>query len=305
MNLRQIEVFRAVMSTGSVSGAAQLLHVSVPAISKLLSHTELQLDFPLFERSKGRLYPTTEARQLYHEVELVYRGVRRIDDLIHQLTERRQSMVSVVTSPSIGQMILPLAIAQFRSGNPGVRVHFHALSHAHLCDRVLSRLCDFAVSMLPVEHPNLMSMPIAQSNIVCIAPRAHPIAVRSSVSVNDLLDTSLINYPTDSPFGARLSRLFAAHDASPKTQIEVGSPQNACALVHAGAGVALVDEFSLQSWQESRFKVLPVEGAEPIIASLVYMRSEGLSDVAESLVRSLRSVLLQLSLHLRQPASKS
>ncbi|WP_160018317.1 LysR family transcriptional regulator, partial [Raoultella sp. 18093] len=65
MNLRQIEAFRAVMVTGSVSGAARLLHVSVPPISRLLSHTESRLGFALFERIKGRLHPTAEARRLY------------------------------------------------------------------------------------------------------------------------------------------------------------------------------------------------------------------------------------------------
>ena len=62
MNLRQIEVFRAVMITGSVSGAARLLHVSIPAVSRLLSHTETRLGFLLFERVKGRLHATAEAK---------------------------------------------------------------------------------------------------------------------------------------------------------------------------------------------------------------------------------------------------
>jgi len=298
MNLRQIEVFRAVMSTGSVSGAARFLHVSVPAVSKVLSHTEAQLDFPLFERSKGRLLPTTEARRLYHEVELVYRGVQRIDDLTHELAELRHGLISVVTSPSIGQMLIPLAIAQFRNGSPDMHVHFHCLSHALLKDRLVSRLCDLGVSMLPVDHPDLLSVPVAQSRIVCISPRAHPMAVRSSLTIDELMEFPMISYPSDTPFGARIERLFTAHGAFPKTHIEVGSPQNACALVHAGAGIALVDEFSLQAWQDARFRVVPLEGVEPIVASLVYPRSEPLSDGAEAFVRAFKSVLLQTRLQL-------
>lgn len=82
MNLRQLEVFRAVMLTGSVSDAARLLHVSVPAVSRLLAHTESRLGFALFERIKGRLHPTAEARRrLYQEVDQVYAGVRRISEL--------------------------------------------------------------------------------------------------------------------------------------------------------------------------------------------------------------------------------
>ena len=60
MNLRQMEVFRAVMLTGGVGGAAQLLHVSQPAISKVLAQAQKQAGFALFERVKGRLLPTLE-----------------------------------------------------------------------------------------------------------------------------------------------------------------------------------------------------------------------------------------------------
>jgi len=127
MNLRQIEVFRAVIVTGSVSGAARLLHVSAPAVSRVLSHTEARLGFLLFERVKGRLHPTAEARRLYLEVEQVYGGVQRIDNLSRELAVRRRGLVSILSSPSFGQMLVPLAIAQLRTSLPDIQVHFHCL----------------------------------------------------------------------------------------------------------------------------------------------------------------------------------
>ncbi|MFO1341089.1 MAG: LysR family transcriptional regulator, partial [Burkholderiaceae bacterium] len=50
MRLRHIEVFHAVMQAGTISGAAQMLHISQPAVTKVLQHCELQLGLPLFER---------------------------------------------------------------------------------------------------------------------------------------------------------------------------------------------------------------------------------------------------------------
>ena len=58
MNLRQIEIFRAVMSAGSITGAARLLHVSQPSVSRMVRHLELQLGVALFERRNGRLFAT-------------------------------------------------------------------------------------------------------------------------------------------------------------------------------------------------------------------------------------------------------
>lgn len=64
MRLRHIEVFNAVMLTGTVSRAARLISVSQPAVSRILQHAELQLGFALFQRSKGRLVATPEALTL-------------------------------------------------------------------------------------------------------------------------------------------------------------------------------------------------------------------------------------------------
>ena len=63
MRLRHIEVFHAIMQAGSVSGAAQLLHISQPAVTKVLQHAELQLGLQLFDRVRGKLVPTPEAQR--------------------------------------------------------------------------------------------------------------------------------------------------------------------------------------------------------------------------------------------------
>lgn len=298
MNFRQVEVFKAIMTAGSITDAARLLHVSVPAVSRVLSHTESQLGFPLFERIKGRLHPTTEAQRLHSEVELVYKGVQRIDRLAHQLAARRRGLISVISSPSIGQMLVPLAISYFQSSNPDVRVHFRCLSHDLLKEQLLSRQTEIGVSILPVDHPSLHTIPVARGRILLICQPQHPLAEKEVISFADLLPYPMIMYPPDTPFGARVEALFAAVDAVPHCAMEVGSPQNACALVHVGAGIALVDEFSIQSWSKASFVSRPLLEAPEIIADLAYLRTEPLSPVAEAFVRALRSVLLQRGLSL-------
>ncbi|MGH8760202.1 MAG: LysR substrate-binding domain-containing protein, partial [Burkholderiales bacterium] len=132
--------------------------------------------------------------------------------------------------------------------------------------------------------------------LVCICPPSHPLARNPSIGVQDLLPHRLIGYPHDTPFGKRIEDLFAAHDEAPRIAMEVGSPQNACALVHVGAGIAVVDEFSLQAWRDARFKVLPLDKAPLIVADLVYLRTEPLSPAAQAFIRALRSILIQREL---------
>lgn len=163
MNFRQLEVFRAVMATGSVSDAARLLHVSVPAVSRVLSHTETRLGFALFERIKGRLHPTAEARHLYQEVDQVYAGVQRISELAQELAQRRFGLLSVVSSPGIGQQMVPEAIARYHAAYPEVRLRFHCLSHDLLKEQLLAGRVDVGLSTLHMQHPQLTTRTIARS----------------------------------------------------------------------------------------------------------------------------------------------
>ena len=292
-NLRQIEVFRAVMITGSIRGASQLLFVSQPAVSRLLSHTEARVGFALFERIRGRLYATPEAKKLFHVVESVYAGVRRVNELARELAEHQEGILDLVASPSVGQALIPMAMAEYRHGHPQVKLTFQYLSHAPLVERLLNRQADLAVTILPMSHPNLETEVLGSGRLVCICPYNHPLARRATLSVADLLPFPLISYDRESPFGRMVGALFEAGGATVRAAIEAGSPQNACALVQAGAGIALVDEFSSRSWGQSRFVVRPMRDAPVLQATLVRLRTEPMSGLAQDFAAVLQGVMVR------------
>src|SRR5579862_2343719 len=68
MTLRQVEVIRAVMVTGTIGGAAKLLNVSAPGISRLVKYTERSLGIRFFHRQNGRYFPTAEAQSIFEQM---------------------------------------------------------------------------------------------------------------------------------------------------------------------------------------------------------------------------------------------
>lgn len=291
LNLRQIEVFRAVMITGSISGASQLLFVSQPAISRLLAHSESKIGFALFERIKGRLHATPEAKKLLREVESVYASVLRVNQLASDLAEHREGILNVVSSPSVGQMLIPQAIAAVRQKNSHVKVSLQLLGFAPLLDRILAGQADVGVTILPTTHPNVASQRLGTGRLVCACPPDHPLAARSGITTADLLPYPLIAYDRDSPFGQLTGELFAQADQVLRPSIEVGSPLNACSLVHAGAGVAIVDEFSVRSWPLGTFAVQVIRNAPVLHANLLHLRFEPLSGLAQCFIDELRVLM--------------
>ncbi|ETF03925.1 LysR family transcriptional regulator [Advenella kashmirensis W13003] len=123
--LRQMEIFRAVMITGTISGAARMLFISQPAVSKLLSHTETNLRLKLFHRSKGKLIPTPEAHNLFNEVNQVYEAALKVDAFAENLSANPSGKVHICCSPSLGLDVVPSALQLFSEKYPDTKIHFH------------------------------------------------------------------------------------------------------------------------------------------------------------------------------------
>jgi DNA-binding transcriptional LysR family regulator len=232
------------MVARSISGAAQLLFVSQPAVSRMLSHTEDCLGFALFDRVKGRLYATPEAEKLFQQVQLVYAGLVRVNDAARDFSEHRGAMLRIVSHSTIGQMFLPEVIAAFHRTYPEVRLTFECVRQSVLLERLLQETTDLAITIFPVEHPSILSTPLCDASLICVMPAKHPLASQDKLSPAALKGHPLITYARSSPFGALIDSVFQELGELPPTTIEVSSPQNAVALALMGAGIALVDEFS-------------------------------------------------------------
>jgi DNA-binding transcriptional LysR family regulator len=294
LNLRQIEIFRAVMTTGSISGASQLLFVSQPAVSRLLSHTEQRVGFSLFERIKGRLYATPEAKRLFYEVETVYQAVQRVNVLASDLAKNRQGILNIVSSPSVGQMLIPEALALFRTNYPDVKLTFHCLAYEHLKERLLNHRADLGIIILPMTHPNLEVTPLCRNRLVCILPYNHELTGRATLTLADLRPYPLIAYERESPFGVIVGQMYQAANEPLVAAIEVGSPQNAGSLVQMGAGVALVDEFSVRSWSTNRQLVVRTVVNAPILqANLVHLQFEPSSQLTLAFIAQLKQLITE------------
>lgn len=266
LNLRQIEVFRATMLTGSISGAAKLLQVSSPAVSRLISSTEQRLGFTFFQRIKGRLYPTPEARRLFLEVDAVYQGVERVNEVAEDLAGNRVGHLRIACNPSLGQLMLPHAVKRFFERLPDVRIVLHTLLPSVLMQAVLTQQVELGVAFLQETHPNLVVRPLCENRLVAALPKDHPYAARESLHLSDFLDQPFIGYGADSPIGRLTRKLFLEAGMTLRARVEVQQVHVACAFVHDGLGISIIDELSARSpvWPNMITRPLEPAAAAPI-----------------------------------------
>jgi len=257
LNLRQIEVFRAIMMAGSISGAGRLLHVSQPAVSRVLSLTESRLGYPLFERAKSRLTPTPEALRLYAEVEQVYGGIQRVNDLAIALGEAGAGVLRVVCSASYGQRLVPRTLLAMRGRTERSRVDYRSVTFDELAGYFLTGRADVGLSMSPPQHPHLNSVRLGTVPIACIAPKDHPLASHDIVHADDFGSAQWIGYPAGTPLDHALTAFFGDTQPCPAA-VEVHSPVTACAFVLQGLGPALVDRWCITPELAERVAIRPI-----------------------------------------------
>jgi DNA-binding transcriptional LysR family regulator len=246
MNLRQIEVFRAVMLAGSVTGAAKLLHVSQPGISRMLGHIELQLGLMLFERKKGRMLPTPEAQALYAEVSEVYGGIQRVAERAQELKSGARLSLRVIASPSTSLVAVPSAVSALTGEFPAARIYLETLPTREMLGRLTHREADLAISTIATDNALLLSQPVGQWHLVCVFPRGHALAAKRLLHPKDVLNERLISFSRDTPQGQIIADWCERNQVQAESSIEVRSGQMACALVACGTGVAVVD--NLTAW---------------------------------------------------------
>jgi DNA-binding transcriptional LysR family regulator len=262
MNARQIEVFHAVMKTGSISGAASLLRVSQPAVSQVLLHTEDQLRFPLFHRVKGRLQETAQARLLYREVENVYDGLKRVRSLADSLRDRSGGAIHVLASPGPGHSILPEALGLFRIAYPHVRVTLDLLSYGPMVEKMKSQEADLAVAMCPSTETTLTASHLCTSTLFCLLPPGHPLCQTETVTPRDLRGHPLIAFSGASAVGKLVARALHAAGEEPDVAVAVPFGTNTYNLVSAGIGVAIVDGFTANGAKAFGLQVRPFDCVE-------------------------------------------
>ncbi|NYI01122.1 LysR family transcriptional regulator [Cupriavidus plantarum] len=294
LNLRQIEVFHAIMVAGSLSEAGRMLCVSQPAISRVLATIESRMRFALFDRERGRLHPTPEAHRLFAEVRPILDGVRRFNEVAASLAEHGDGRLSIVSSPSYSEWLMPRAIQRFRHRHPSVRVHYRPLPFDALLPFVAQGQADLCIaSMAPPDGSQLRAREIGEGNIMCAVPRGHPLAEYEELTVDDLRGSTFIGYGGDTPFGRLSAQFLTSERGTLVPDIEIRSTPEAMALVREGVGVALMESFGYTPEGAGDIVLKPIRPALAHKIYLIHSRQQAMSALAKGFVATLTHLLAQ------------
>jgi DNA-binding transcriptional LysR family regulator len=241
MNLRHVEVFRAIMVTGSVTGAARMLNVSQPAVTAVLKHSESRIGFKLFDRIGGRLKPTKEAEALFPNVAAIFGRFEALDAMVRDIAGGRLGSLSIAGAFPVANGLLAKAAATFMTAHPGVRVMLQSLNSPQVIAALANRDVELGVVHVPVTDSGIETEVLTNWSIGCAMAADHPLAAKDEVNIADLAGLPLMTYMPHIVFRPFIDRAFSEAGVTPNFVGQFSIALTGIMMARYGAGVALVD----------------------------------------------------------------
>ncbi len=260
MRFRQIEAFRCVMLRGTTAAAAAEMHVSQPAVSRLISDLELSLGFALFERRKGRLHPTLDATEFFAAVEESFLGFEKLEFVAEQIRAKEPSQLKIGSTASIASSLLPLALKEHKKYYPDERVTIQTESVSQLVVKLQANAVDLAVGL---ELPDLIGIEVERIGLAryVFAARAdHPLAEKSVICPQDLIGESVLSVVDAKPaYWGKISDCLAPVREHIKYDIAIDTAHTGYAMIAAGMAVGVVEPFAARVWRGQGIITRPFE----------------------------------------------
>lgn len=293
INVKQLQIFRAVMQCGTVSAAARQLNVSQPAVTKMLHGLEETIGRPLFARVKGRIYPTAEARLLFSDVDRLFDDLDLLESYGREVREAKVGRITVATVTTLATSLAASAVRRFQSSRPKVQMEVRGLASRAVIDQVLYHWAEIGLLDQPwaQTYGDLEVQPLCETELFCIMPKGHPLARRHELGPADLMDVPLISFSETTGIGMTLRRTLRERGLPDTIAIVTNQTLSACALVQAGAGLALVDPFQLATGSFPDLIGRPFSPRISLNPCIIFSRARPQSRIALDFARQAQEVM--------------
>lgn len=251
---RQFQAFHAIIEKGTVTGAAEQLGISQPAISNLLAQLERKTKLKLFERTRGRLVPTPEAAVLYDEIDTVVRGIDHVNQAVVDLQNQKAGQLQIASNHAMAFGFLPDEIARFSAEKPNLTISFQSQYSGKIQEWVTAGLFEIGICELPVRHDGLDQQPYFFETR-CALPEESELAQHDVLTPSLMNDFPFIVMGADHMVNRRTREAFHNERANWRVRCHTDLFRNALNLVKQGVGAALIDPFTLASDDGSGYVV--------------------------------------------------
>ncbi len=281
MDVRLLEAFRAVVDHRSVTGAAAAMGVTQPAVSAQIARLEQELGFALFDRSNGRLKPTSEGMLFYAEASKALTGIDRLAQAAEQIRTAQMGRLVIASHPSAAISLLPGLVSAFLADRPGVLVRLLSRNSDVISRLLPSESYDIGIAELPIDET---AVRVTRYRMRCVAilPANHALRARKTLTPSLLSGHPVVAASHTLQTAMRVRKAFAEAGAEWNPVAEAEFFASVCGLVASGAGWSIVDPLSAATFGHLGLKVRRFEPAIHYEIATFHARDREPSILAQS-----------------------
>ncbi|ODR88510.1 LysR substrate-binding domain-containing protein [Sinorhizobium alkalisoli] len=288
MNLRQIEVFHAVMTNGTASRAAEVLRISQPAVSKAIQELERTTGLALFHRTNGRLIATSEAQLFFREVEQSFTGLIHLRSAAARIRDFGSGEIRIASLSALSTNIVPKALFNFQQRHPEVAITFQARMSSVVKDLVASGQFDVGLAADEIDLAGVDARPFANYRTAIALPANHHLTKRSVIHAAELHGEPFIALAPEDTTRRQVDAIFDERAVKPKIVLETPYSTTICAMVNAGLGCGVVNPLTAEPYLGKNLVVRPFEPALYFRTLLLLPPNRQPSRIVEDLISELK-----------------
>ena len=284
MDIRTMQYYLAVVREGTISAAAQALHVAQPSLSRQMKELEEELGVTLFVRGNRKITLTEEGMVLRKRAEEMVRLMQMTEEEISQIKNHISGSVRIGAGESWSFHYLSRAAASIAAEHPDIRFHITSGDTQDLMDELNNGLIDFAVIFTNVDHTLYQSIELpAEDSFGLLMPKDCPLAGKSEIRISDLKGLPVIISRAAAPHYSGSDELSSLNIVATYNLI-----YNASLLVEDGLGYAICFDKLINTTGDSRLCMRPIVPAMKSTGYLIWKKYQVFSPAVQMFIDRVR-----------------
>ena len=245
INFHRLFIFHTVARLGSFTKAAVELKISQPAVSIQVKELERSLDTTLLSRLRTGVVLTDTGGTVYDYTRRIFALADEMSFAIQDVSGLQSGRLTIGSSSTPGEYILPLAIGRFLERYPRVEVSLAISNTQTIVDQILNRELDLGMAGAPVDIKGLVSFQYVQDEIVLVASTTHALARKRRVTLDDVADEPFVMRESGSATRRAAEECFDARGIQVRVVMDLGSNEAVKRAAAAGLGLGVLSKFSV------------------------------------------------------------
>jgi DNA-binding transcriptional LysR family regulator len=293
MDLRQLEILKAVAETGSFTGAGRRLHVSQSAVSRQILLLESELNEPLFWRIKRKVKITPAGEALLQLAIRVFDDIKETTTSITETQEKLTGTVRLVGGMTVSLYVFPTLLREFRRLHPEVDVKVITGSAERLLRKLRAGAADLGLLTLPIDEPDLVTVPVKREELMVVTYPTHPLAKRGRVEPQDLVRQPFVLYEPGSNTRRVIDELFIKEKIQPRMVMQTENVEIIKAMVKSGIGITIISHQAVErEVKEGQLAACRIGGHTLVRETgWVYLKANRIPRKIEEMIRTLERTL--------------